>query len=151
MTMKIKAVLGTLLLLSATGLVSPTGRIAEPTEARPMLKTVAYRVHLMAPMLAFYREAFGFEFRAVDTGGLQSQFGDLEGLTLKFVPIRDDVDFENFPIHQLGFEVPDVDAVIALAKKYGGRVQDAPRREDGRVHAAVRDPDGNTLELYGPR
>ena len=118
---------------------------------RPGLTTVAYRVHRMAAMLAFYREAFGIAFREVDTGGgIRSQFGELGGLTLKFVPIRDTVDFENFPIHQLGFEVAGVEAIMAAARKHGGRVQDAPRRRNGRVHAAVRDPDGNPLELYGP-
>ncbi|HJU64525.1 MAG TPA: VOC family protein [Gemmatimonadaceae bacterium] len=116
---------------------------------RARVTSVAYRVHRMPAMLAFYSEAFGFRFREVDTGGLRSQFGKLEGITLKLVPIRDAVDFENFAVHQLGFEVPDVDAVIALAVKHGGRVQNAPVRRDGKIHAAVRDPDGNTLELYG--
>jgi catechol 2,3-dioxygenase-like lactoylglutathione lyase family enzyme len=116
------------------------------------ISTVAYRVHRMAAMLAFYREAFGIEFREVDTGGgIRSQFGELGGITLKFVPIRDTVDFVGFPIHQLGVEVPDVAAVLALARKHGGRVQDPPRREGDRVHAAMRDPDGNTMELYGSR
>jgi catechol 2,3-dioxygenase-like lactoylglutathione lyase family enzyme len=102
-------------------------------------------------MLAFYGEAFGVEFREVDTGGgIRSRFGELGGLTLKLVPIRDNGDFENFPIHQLGLEVPDVEAVLAVARKHGGRVQDVPTRQGGRLHAAVRDPDGNTLELYGP-
>ena len=118
---------------------------------RARVTSVAYRVHRMPAMLAFYSEAFGFRFREVDTGGLRSQFGELDGLTIKFVPIRDAVDFENFPIHQLGFEVADVDAVIALAVKHGGRVQDPPVRRDGKVHAAIRDPDGNTVELYGSR
>ena len=106
----------------------------------------------MPAMLAFYREAFGVRFREVDTGGgLRSQFGELNGLTLKLVPIRDTVEFEDFPIHQPGFEVVDVEAVLAAARKHGGRVQDAPRVRDGRWQPAVRDPDGNTLELYGPR
>ena len=119
--------------------------------ARARLTTVAYRVHRMPAMVAFYEEAFGIEFREVDTGGgIRSRFGEADGLTLKFVPIRDTVDFERFPIHQPGFEVSDVDAVLAAARKHGGRVLDQPRRMDGRLHAAVRDPDGNTLELYGP-
>jgi catechol 2,3-dioxygenase-like lactoylglutathione lyase family enzyme len=119
--------------------------------ARVRLTTVAYRVHRMQSMLAFYREAFGVRFHEVDTGGgLRSQFGQLGGITLKFVPIRDAVDFEDFPIHQLGFEVPDVAAALAAARKHGGRVQDEPRLRNGRVHASVRDPDGNTLEIYGP-
>ncbi len=113
--------------------------------------TVAYRVHHMPAMLAFYRDAFGVEFREAETGGgVRSRFGELGGLTLKFVPIREGADFEDFPIHQLGLEVPDMDAVLAAARQHGGRVQHAPRRRDGRLHAAVRDPDGNTLELYGP-
>lgn len=111
--------------------------------------SVAYRVHHMPEMLAFYREAFGIEFREVDTGGLRSQFGAVGGVTLKFVPIRDAADFESFPVHQLGFEVHNVDAVVAAARKHGGRLQDQPVERDGRLHAAVRDPDGNTLELYG--
>jgi catechol 2,3-dioxygenase-like lactoylglutathione lyase family enzyme len=117
---------------------------------RTHLSTVAYRVHRMSAMTAFYRDAFGVEFREVATGsGIRSQFGELGGVTLKFVPIRETVDFVGFPIHQLGLEVPDVEAVLAAARKYGGRVQDSLRREHGQVHAAVRDPDGNTLELYG--
>jgi predicted enzyme related to lactoylglutathione lyase len=118
---------------------------------QPHLATVAYRVHRMAAMVAFYREAFGVEFREVDTGGLRSQFGELGGRTLKFVPIREDVDFDGFPIHQLGLHVPDVSAILAAARKHGGRVLDPPRQEDGRLVASVRDPDGNTLELYQDR
>jgi catechol 2,3-dioxygenase-like lactoylglutathione lyase family enzyme len=119
--------------------------------ARARLTTVAYRVHRMSAMVAFYREAFGFEFHEVDVGGgLRSQFGTLDSLTLKLVPIRDTVEFEEFPIHQLGFQVHDVGAVAAAAVRHGGRLQDPPVREKGRMRAAVRDPDGNPLEVYGP-
>jgi catechol 2,3-dioxygenase-like lactoylglutathione lyase family enzyme len=117
---------------------------------RPHLATVAYRVHRVPEMLAFYREAFGFEFSEVGTGGgIVSQFGRLGDLTLKLVPIRDRVDFEGFPVHQLGLEVPDIETVLAAARKHGGRVHHLPRRVEGRLHAAVRDPDGNTVEIYG--
>jgi catechol 2,3-dioxygenase-like lactoylglutathione lyase family enzyme len=102
-------------------------------------------------MVAFYTEAFGDRFREVNARGIHSQFGRVGWLTLKFVPIRDTVDFEGFPVHELGFEVPDVAAVIATAERHGGRVQDPPERQDGRIHAAVRDPDGNTIELCGQR
>ena len=100
------------------------------------LTTVAYRVHKQQAMVDFYTEAFGARFRVVDTGGIRSQFGDVAGLTLKFVPIRDAADFENFPVHQLGFQVADVDRVIAIALKHGGRVQDKPVR-DKRPRARV--------------
>jgi catechol 2,3-dioxygenase-like lactoylglutathione lyase family enzyme len=99
---------------------------------------------------SFHTEAFGARFREVHARGIRSQFGEVGSLTLKFVPIRDTVDFEGFPVHQLGFEVPDVAAVIATAERHGGRVQDPPERQGGRVHAAVRDQGGNTIELYGP-
>jgi predicted enzyme related to lactoylglutathione lyase len=46
--------------------------------------------------------------------------------------------------------VGDVEAVLRAVAAHGGAVQDAPREVDGRLHAAVRDPDGNTLEIYGP-
>jgi predicted enzyme related to lactoylglutathione lyase len=48
-------------------------------------------------------------------------------------------------------EVPDVEPVLSAAEKHGGRVLEPPRRKDGRVVASVRDPDGNTLELYQNR
>jgi catechol 2,3-dioxygenase-like lactoylglutathione lyase family enzyme len=64
------------------------------------------------------------------------------------VPIRDEADFKNYPVHQLGFVVPDVEAVIALALQHGGREERTLIRREGRIEAAVRDPDGNTIELY---
>ena len=59
------------------------------------------------------------------------------------------MEFDEFPIHQPGFSVPDVERVIALAEALGGRVEGEPEREGGViVRGAVRDPDGNTIELY---
>ena len=112
------------------------------------LSSIAFRVYNMDAMLAFYSEAFGAEFKEVDTYGIRSHFGDVDGITLKFVPIRDSDDFKNFPIHQPGFIVPDVEAVIAIAIKHGGRQEGQTLRAEGKTQAAVRDPDGNTIELY---
>jgi catechol 2,3-dioxygenase-like lactoylglutathione lyase family enzyme len=124
----------------------------EPAEPPPApLRSIAVRVANVEPMLAFYTQAFGARFREVDAGGVRSHFARMQGFTLKLVPLRDAPDFEGWPTHQLGFEVPDVAAVIALAERYGGRQEGPIAREDGRVHAAVRDPDGNSIELYGPQ
>jgi catechol 2,3-dioxygenase-like lactoylglutathione lyase family enzyme len=118
-------------------------------ESNPVtMTTLAFRVKNMNAMTAFYREAFGAKFRPVNTGGLASQFGEAVGLTFKFVPIRDAADFTGFPVHQPGFRVADVTAVIALAVKHGGRQEGEIIREGNAVQAAVRDPDGNTIELY---
>ena len=112
------------------------------------ISSIAFRVSNMDSMLAFYAGAFNIQFREVDTYGIESQFGDLDGVTLKFVPIRESEDFKNFPIHQPGFVVPDVEAVIALAIKHGGRQEGQTIHSEGKTQAAVRDPDGNTIELY---
>ena len=112
------------------------------------ISSVAMRIANMEAMLDFYSQAFGVKFREVNTFGILSQFGEVDGITLKFVPIRDEADFKNYPVHQLGFVVPDVEAVIALALQHGGREEGKLIRKEGRIEAAVRDPDGNTIELY---
>jgi catechol 2,3-dioxygenase-like lactoylglutathione lyase family enzyme len=112
------------------------------------LSSVAMRVANMEAMLKFYSQAFGVKFHEVDTYGIRSQFGDVDGITLKFVPIRDEADFKDYPVHQLGFVVPDVEAVIALAQQHGGREEGKLIRNGAKTEGAVRDPDGNTIELY---
>jgi catechol 2,3-dioxygenase-like lactoylglutathione lyase family enzyme len=114
----------------------------------PNLSSVAMRVSNVEAMLNFYTEAFQVQFREVNTYGILSQFGEVGGITLKLVPIRETSDFTDFPIHQLGFTVPDVEAVIALALEYGGRQEGGIIRKGGKIQAALRDPDGNTIELY---
>ena len=114
----------------------------------PIMSSLAIRISNVEAMLQFYSEAFGVQFREVNTYGIPSQFGDMNGITLKFVPIRDDADFKSFPIHQLGFTVANVEGVVALAVQYGGQLEGQILRRDGKLQAAVRDPDGNTIELY---
>lgn len=117
----------------------------------PDLASVAIRVHHMQAMVAFYSEAFGAQFHEVDTFGLHSQFGEVAGITLKLVPIREAADFEGFPVHQLGFNVTDVQSVVAAAERHGGRLEGDVLERDGAVQAALRDPDGNTVEIYARR
>ncbi len=112
------------------------------------LASIAIRVANVESMLAFYTEAFQIQFQEVDTYGIKSQFGEMDGVTLKFVPIRDEADFKGYPIHQPGFMVPDVQYVIDVAQKYGGRQEGRTIRSEGKIQAAIRDPDGNTIELY---
>ena len=74
----------------------------------PTISSIAFRVYNMDAMIAFYSEAFQVQFQEMDTYGIRSQFGDVDGVMLKFVPIRESDDFKTFPIHQPGFRVPDV-------------------------------------------
>ncbi len=87
----------------------------------PSLLSIALRVAQVESMTAFYSEAFGIQFREVNTYGIRSQFGELNGVTLKLIPIRDESDFQGYPIHQPGFMVEDVQKVIDIAVKHGGR------------------------------
>ncbi|MEM7050140.1 MAG: VOC family protein [Acidobacteriota bacterium] len=129
------------LMLSITALANEEATSAE-------LTTIALRSHATEAMVAFYSQAFGFEFREVDTFGIRSQFGTLGSFTLKLVPLRENEDFVSYPSHQLGFAVADVRAVIALAEKHGGRQEGEVMTDGDQVHGAIRDPDGNTVELY---
>jgi catechol 2,3-dioxygenase-like lactoylglutathione lyase family enzyme len=140
-----------LIIILAAAAVSAAALTVTRSRAATSLTTVAFRTHRQAEMIAFYTEAFGATFRTVQTGPIESAFGEIDALTLKLVPIRDSVDFNGFPVHQLGFEVPDIQHVIAIARRHGGKLQDAPVRTGDRLQAAIRDPDGNTIELYGPR
>lgn len=112
------------------------------------LTSIAIRVYRLQAMVSFYSEAFGLFFREVETGSVKSQFADMGPITLKFVPIRQEIDFEGYLVHQLGFTVEDLERTTELAEKYGGSVEDAPVSRGGHRHAAVRDPDGNPIELY---
>ena len=115
------------------------------------LASLAIRVHHMDAMRAFYEDALGASFKEVNLGGMICLFGDAGGLEVKLVPLRDDADFEEFPLHQPGFVVDDVDRVIAAATRHGGRQEGDLHETDQGRHAAVRDPDGNTIELYERR
>lgn len=122
---------------------------AAPTEApAAKVSSVAVRVHHTEAMLDFYSEAFGVEWKAVDLPGLTIYEGNLGDLVIKFVPIREDTDFEGFAVFQLGITVPDIDRVIRLAEVRGGRFMERQAGDaDTPERAAIRDPDGNTIEL----
>ena len=112
------------------------------------LASVAIQVHRVNAMVAFYTEAFGMSFEDVNTG-MPSKFATHGGITFKFVPLRASVDLEGFGLHQLGFVVDDVHEVIGLAIAHGGRAEGTVQRtEDGSLHGALRDPDGNSVEVY---
>lgn len=125
-----------------------SGINAEPEAARCL--SVALRTFRMEAMLAFYHEAFGFAFEARQIGPLEAQFGRLHGFTLKLVPLSNAQERDERPSHQLGFWVPDPEAVLALSEKYGGGAFGPERVHDGKRHLAVLDPDGNPIEVEGP-
>ena len=43
------------------------------------VSSIAIRVYNMDAMVSFYSQAFGVQFREVDTYGIRSQFGEVAG------------------------------------------------------------------------
>lgn len=130
---------------------SSTPGLAEsrrPATVEAHVRSVAIRVHDAAAMEEFYSALFGITFRDVRTGSITSRFGHLGEMTLKFVPIRMSRDTTGYPVHQLGIAVEEIAALIPLVRMHGGRMESTPITTSDGVHAAVRDPDGNTIELY---
>jgi predicted enzyme related to lactoylglutathione lyase len=127
-----------------TGDPQPAAQVMTPV---PTVMSVALRVHHMARMEAFFTDAFGVQFRTVETGPFASRFGTLGSIVLKLVPIRDADDFVGFPVHQLGVDVRDIDHVVRAAVRHGGRLEDSVATHGDSLVAAIRDPDGNTIEL----
>ena len=115
------------------------------------VSSVAIRVHHMEAMVSFYSQAFGAEFKPMDVQGLACQFGIVANITFKLVPLRQQADFEGYPLHQLGFEVPDLAPVLKSAEEHGGRVELDISSQGEKFRAVVRDPDGNSIELYAPK
>ena len=50
-------------------------------------------------------------------------------------------------VRQIGFSVTDVSRVIALAVRYGGRQEGEVVAIADSAQGAIRDPDGNAIEL----
>lgn len=113
------------------------------------LTRVTLRTCRFEELYAFYSFLFYVTFRSEDSGGLSCLVADIGDVQLKLVPLRDEPDFDGYPVHQLGFEVPNVDEAVSSALRSGGRLEGEVIRTDGRLHACVRDPDGNTIELFG--
>jgi predicted enzyme related to lactoylglutathione lyase len=84
----------------------------------------------------------------VDSLGIRPRFGGINSITLKLVPIREAADSVEYSIHQLSFRVADVEAILRLAQEHGGQTHGEIVRDGAGFLAAVRDPDGSTIELY---
>ena len=121
---------------------------AAPSPDHARMDLVAIRAHHMDRMKAFYSEAFGYSFSPEDVvGGFACQLGVAGDQRLRLVPLRSDVDFESYRLLQMRFEVDEVEEVIAIAERHGGCQEGELHDRDGWRIGAVRDPDGNTIEL----
>jgi predicted enzyme related to lactoylglutathione lyase len=116
------------------------------------VSSVAIKCNNLEAMVDFYGGAFSAGFKEVDVGveGMRCFFGRGAGIVFKLVSGREAADFESYPIHQLGFDVLDVESLVRLAEKHGGKREGDVIRDGEVLRGCVRDPDGNTLELTQP-
>src|SRR5262245_41766057 len=114
---------------------------------QPALKGVTMAVVRMSAMVDFYQSVFQAEFQPIEAYGAMLFQGRIAGLDVVLCPQ------EVAGIHvdqnrlQLKFQVADVQRTINLALTSGGSLLTAPVENNGAKAAAVRDPDGNSIEF----
>ena len=101
----------------------------------------------MPAMTRFYNAVFGAGLRETAIGGVAMQSGTLAGLELLLCPNEVAKVDAALNRHMLRIVVDALDPVIVRVRENGGSVDAPPTVSDGIRLLAVRDPDGNTIEL----
>ena len=114
---------------------------------QPRLTGVTIAVDQLQPMADFYSEVFGAMLSPQAFGAATLYSGTMAGLSLQLCPKEVAGVEARQNIHQLRFTVPDVAATIAAVVAAGGRQEGEPASVRGTLHAAIRDPEGNSIEL----
>lgn len=104
----------------------------------------------MSAMVDFYQSVFQAEFQPVEAYGAMLFRGKIAGLDVLLCPQEVAGIHADQNRFQLKFEVPDIHHTINLALTNGGSLLNAPVENDGSKAAAVRDPDGNSIEFEQP-
>jgi predicted enzyme related to lactoylglutathione lyase len=101
----------------------------------------------MNAMVRFYNEVFHARMKEVDIGGVSMQMGYVAGLELLLCPNDVSKVKADLNRHMLRVRVGDFDEVLKRVRGSGGTVDAAPVMMSGERIVAVRDPDGNTIEI----
>lgn len=112
---------------------------------------ITLAVDNMAAMRNFYGGALGVSFVAVEMYGrqlYQSKSGSIEILLCPKDLAQVTADHNTV---QLRFVVPKLTRAYESALKNGGVPLTPPQQVGGTLQAALRDPDGNSLELIQSR
>lgn len=112
-----------------------------------ILKGMTVAVVRMSEMVDFYQSVFKAEFQPVDAHGAMMFRGRVAGLDLLLCPQEVAGVRAEQGRFQLKFQVHDIHRTIDLALTNGGSLLNAPVDNDGTKAAAVRDPDGNSIEF----
>jgi predicted enzyme related to lactoylglutathione lyase len=120
---------------------------ATQTVTQTVLKGVTLAVVRMSAMVDFYTSVFQTEFQPVEAYGAMLFRGNIAGLDMLLYPQ------ELAGIHTdqnrflLKFAVSDIKYTLNLALTNGGSLINAAVENEGKKSAAVRDPDGNSIEF----
>jgi predicted enzyme related to lactoylglutathione lyase len=120
---------------------------ATQTVTQTVLKGVTLAVVRMSAMVDFYTSVFQIEFQPVEAYGAMLFRGNIAGLDMLLYPQ------ELAGIHTdqnrflLKFAVSDIQHTLNLALTNGGSLINAAVENEGKKSAAVRDPDGNSIEF----
>jgi predicted enzyme related to lactoylglutathione lyase len=123
---------------------------AQQCLSETVLKGMTVAVVRLPAMVDFYQSVFQAEFQPVEAYGAMMFRGRIAGLDVLLYPQ------ELAGIHAeqnrflLKFQVRDIHHTLDLALTNGGSLLNAPTENDGAKTAAVRDPDGNSLEFEQP-
>ena len=108
---------------------------------------ITLAVNKMQEMMTFYSAIFEVAFKPVELAGRQlhqAQLGDMELLLCPNDLAGVDADINTV---QLRFVIKDVGTAYERGLKNGGKTLTEVQEIEGNVHASLRDPDGNSLEI----
>lgn len=97
--------------------------------------------------LAFYAAVFGIKFKTFNIEGNVLCSGLLGTINIVLCPKSFAGIKASENTIQLRFVVNDIKQAIETGKKYSGEIINEIFQEDNEYYAALRDPDGNSLEL----
>ena len=117
-----------------------------------ILSGMTLAVHDFDAMREFYAAVCGIEWVELELApGMSILRAELAGLTIQLCPASvAGVTAGDFR-HQLRFTVGDLAVAIVAAEAKGGQLHGERVETETMRHVALRDPDGNTLELIEER
>jgi predicted enzyme related to lactoylglutathione lyase len=116
-----------------------------------MIDKLTLAVRDMDEMCAFYAGVLGASFERIEMFERTLYTATVDGVDLLLCPADlAGVEAETNTV-QVRFVVADVDAAYQAGLMQGGVHLTEPEQSEGRRHASLRDPDGNSLELIAPQ
>jgi predicted enzyme related to lactoylglutathione lyase len=112
-----------------------------------MIDKLTIAVVSMDTMKSFYSAVLNLDFEPVELGGHDLQTGIVDGLEILLCPRSLAGVVAETNTVQVRFLVPDVEAAFVAGVGAAGSVLNEPFMTSGLWQAALRDPDGNSLEL----